>query len=147
LIRRHGTPETAGWPILHEGLIGVSAMAGCGTTYKAIERTKNVSFKATNAWLGITDKSGPRANPRYQGADQAQFSFNQAGTQKTYQTDYLGRRRPSRRALRTTNARLFASAKSRGRRLREAGRRQRFGSLIDWGWFYFITKPMFYSID
>ena len=23
----------------------------------------------------------------------------------------------------------------------------RFELLIDWGWFYFITKPMFYSID
>ncbi|MEA3026868.1 MAG: YidC/Oxa1 family rane protein insertase, partial [Alphaproteobacteria bacterium] len=57
LIRRHGTPETAGYYILHEGLIGVLGDNGLQEfTYKQIEDKKNVSFKATNAWLGITDK-------------------------------------------------------------------------------------------
>src|SRR5215204_1880901 len=57
LIRRHGTPETAGYYILHEGLIGMLGDNGLQEfTYKAIEDKKNVSFKATNAWFGITDK-------------------------------------------------------------------------------------------
>ena len=57
LIRRHGTPETVGYYILHEGLIGVLGDNGLQEfTYKQIEDKKNVSFKATNAWLGITDK-------------------------------------------------------------------------------------------
>src|SRR5262249_57471022 len=47
------------------------------------------------------------------------------------------------------NARLFAGAKEvaiidgydKGLKL------NRFELLIDWGWFYFITKPMFWAID
>src|SRR5262249_48986091 len=48
-----------------------------------------------------------------------------------------------------TNARLFAGAKEVAivdgydKRLKL----NRFELLIDWGWFYFITKPMFWSID
>ncbi len=82
-------------------------------TYKAIEDKKNVSFKATNAWLGITDKYwAATLIPDTKAPIQAQFSFNQAGTQKTYQTDYLGDAQTiAPGATGTTNARLFAGAK------------------------------------
>src|SRR3954468_35373 len=114
LIRRIGTPETLGYYILHEGLIGVLGDNGLQEfTYKAIEDKKNASFKATNAWLGITDKYwATTLIPDTKAPIQAQFSFNQAGTQKTYQTDYLGEAQtiaPGTTA--TTNARLFAGAK------------------------------------
>jgi YidC/Oxa1 family membrane protein insertase len=152
LIRRHGTPETAGYYILHEGLIGVLGDNGLQEfTYKAIEDKKNVSFKATNAWLGITDKYwAATLIPDTKAPIQAQFSFNLAGTQKTYQTDYLGEAQTiAPGASGTTNARLFAGAKEVA--VVDGYETQlgvdRFDKLIDWGWFYFITKPMFYSID
>ena len=152
LIRRHGTPDTAGYYILHEGLIGMLGDNGLQEfTYKAIEDKKNVSFKATNAWLGITDKYwAATLIPDTTAPVQAQFSFNQSGTQKTYQTDYLGEAQTiAPGASGTTNARLFAGAKEVA--VVDGYEKQvgvdRFDKLIDWGWFYFITKPMFYSID
>ena len=82
-------------------------------TYKQIEDKKNVSFKATNAWLGITDKYwAATLIPDTKAPIQAQFSYNQTGTQKTYQTDYLGDAQTiAPGATGTTNARLFAGAK------------------------------------
>ena len=58
LISRHGTPKTQGYYILHEGLIGVLGEQGLQeVTYKDDRGQEGRSrFKATNAWLGITDK-------------------------------------------------------------------------------------------
>jgi YidC/Oxa1 family membrane protein insertase len=152
LIRRHGTPETLGYYILHEGLIGVIGDQGLQEfTYKAIEDKKNVSFKATNAWLGITDKYwAATLLPDPKAALQTKFSYESLGAQKTYQTDYLGDAQtvaPGATASNTT--RLFAGAKETA--VVDGYDKQlglnRFELLIDWGWFHFITKPMFYAID
>lgn len=152
LIRRHGTPETLGYYILHEGLIGVIGDQGLQEfTYKAIEDKKNVSFKATNAWLGITDKYwAATLLPDPKAALQTKFSYELLGAQKTYQTDYLGDAltvAPGATASNTT--RLFAGAKETA--VVDGYDKQlglnRFELLIDWGWFHFITKPMFYAID
>src|SRR5438477_137660 len=57
LISRHGTPQVAGYYILHEGLLGYLGDQGLQEYgYKKIDDAKAVSFKVTNGWLGITDK-------------------------------------------------------------------------------------------
>ena len=57
LISRHGHPRLEGFYILHEGLIGVFGEQGLKEVgYADIEKQKQIPFKATNAWLGITDK-------------------------------------------------------------------------------------------
>ena len=57
LISRHGHPQLEGFYILHEGLIGVFGEQGLKEVgYADIEKQKQIPFKATNAWLGITDK-------------------------------------------------------------------------------------------
>ena len=59
-------------------------------TYTTIEDKKNIQFKVTNAWFGITDKYWAATLLPDPAADlQARFSSSQAGTTKTYQTDYL----------------------------------------------------------
>ncbi len=152
LISRHGTPETLGYYILHEGLIGkFGDERSQEVTYADIEKKKTESFEATNAWLGITDKYWAAALlPDTTAKVKARFSFAPLGNTKTFQTDYL--LDPVTVAPGTTgsaNARLFAGAKEvaivdgydKGLKL------NRFELLIDWGWFYFITKPMFWAID
>jgi YidC/Oxa1 family membrane protein insertase len=152
LIRRHGTPETLGYYILHEGLIGVMGDQGLQEfTYSKIEDKKNVSFKAANAWLGITDKYwAATLLPDPQATIQAKYSFESVGAQKTYQTDYLGDAISVAPGATIANtARLFAGAKEVA--VVDSYEKQlnlnRFELLIDWGYFHFITKPMFYSID
>ena len=152
LVSRHGTPETLGYYILHEGLIGVLGDQGLQEiTYKAIEDKKNINFKVTNAWFGITDKYwAATLLPDPAASLQARFSAGTLGQIKTYQTDYLlDQVNVQPGASAAADARLFAGAKEvaivdgydKGLNL------NRFELLIDWGWFYFITKPMFWAID
>jgi YidC/Oxa1 family membrane protein insertase len=162
LISRHGTPKVAGYYILHEGLIGYLGDKGLQEyTYKKIDDAKLVEFKVTDGWLGITDKYWASALLPDTGAPlQARYSSNLVGTVHTYQTDYLGEAQTiSIGGTGTTNARLFAGAKEAkvvgmnfplavglGGYNEQLGLNH-FDLLIDWGWFYFITKPMFLALD
>jgi YidC/Oxa1 family membrane protein insertase len=161
LISRHGTPQVSGYYILHEGLIGYLGEDGLQQyTYKKIDEAKSVSFKVTDGWLGITDKYWASALlPDTNAQLQARYSSNLVGNVRTYQTDYL--EQPQTIAIGGTgsaNARLFAGAKEAsvvginfpigglGGYNRELSLNH-FDLLIDWGWFYFITKPMFLALD
>jgi YidC/Oxa1 family membrane protein insertase len=161
LISRHGTPKVSGYYILHEGLIGYLGDEKLQEyAYKKIDDAKSVDFKVTDGWLGITDKYWAAALlPDTTAPLHARFSSNLVGTVRTYQTDYL--QDPQTIAIGGTgsvNARLFAGAKEAsvvglnfpvggfGGYNKELGLNH-FDLLIDWGMFYFITKPMFLGLD
>jgi YidC/Oxa1 family membrane protein insertase len=152
LISRHGTPKVAGYYILHEGLIGKFGDKGSEEiTYKTIEEKKINTFNATNTWLGITDKYWAAVLvPQTDAHVIANFKADKLGTVETYQTDYLlDARTVAPGATGSADARLFAGAKE----VRVIGDYEKqlglnhFDLLIDWGWFYFITKPLFFVID
>jgi YidC/Oxa1 family membrane protein insertase len=161
LISRHGTPKVAGYYILHEGLIGYLGDQGLQQyTYKKIDDDKTVNFKVTDGWLGITDKYWAAALlPDTDAPLQARFSSNLVGAKRTYQTDYLEDAQTiAIGGTGSANARLFAGAKEAtvvginfpiggfGGYTKQLGLNH-FDLLIDWGWFYFITKPMFLALD
>jgi len=152
LISRHGLPETSGYYILHEGPIGVLGDKGLQEfTYKKMDEAKSAEFKVTNAWLGITDKYwAATLLPDPATSLTARFSSNLNGATRVYQTDYLLDPVTVQAGGATaTTTRLFAGAKEVA--TVDAYDKQlklnRFELLIDWGWFYFITKPMFWTID
>jgi len=161
LVSRHGTPKTSGYYILHEGLIGVMGDQGEQQfTYKAMEDKKLQQFSVTNAWMGITDKYWAAALlPDTDAHVQAEFRSDTAGATKTYQTGYLlDRQVIAPGATGSAGARLFAGAKEVAVvginfPLAEVGgynkqlNLNKFDLLIDWGWFYFITKPLFLLMD
>ncbi len=152
LISRHGTPKTLGYYILHEGLIGkFGDESSKEVTYKTIDEKKNISYNATNAWLGITDKYWAAVLlPKTDAHVIANFRADKLGTLETYQTDYLlDARTIAPGATGTADARLFAGAKE-VRVVNDYENQlhlNHFDLLIDWGWFYFITKPLFFLID
>jgi YidC/Oxa1 family membrane protein insertase len=161
LISRHGTPQVSGYYILHEGLIGYLGDQGLQEyPYKKIDDAKTVSFKVTNGWLGITDKYWASALlPDTKAHLEARFSSNLIGAVRSYQTDYLEDAQTiAIGGTASANARLFAGAKEAsvvGINFPLAGlggynkelSLNHFDLLIDWGWFYFITKPMFLALD
>ena len=152
LISRHGTPQTLGYYILHEGLIGVMGDEGLKeVTYSDIEKAKEQTFKVTNAWFGITDKYwAATLLPETKASLQARFSSGMLGSTRTFQTDYLlDAVTIAPGATGATKARLFAGAKETNvvDGYDRALGLNRFELLIDWGWFYFITKPLFWVID
>jgi len=160
LISRHGTPPVLGYYILHEGPIGVMGDQGeQEETYKKIADKKSESWDATDAWLGFTDKYWAAVLIPDAGAKvKARFSASETNGQEIYQTDYL--REPQTIAPGATgsaDARLFAGAKEVSvvgidfpfgpGGYNQSLHLNHFDLLIDWGWFYFITKPMFLAID
>jgi YidC/Oxa1 family membrane protein insertase len=161
LISRHGTPKTLGYYILHEGLVGVMGDQGLQEeTYKKIEDKKTESWDVTNAWLGFTDKYWAAALlPDTQARVRARFSAGESGGQRTYQTDYLlDAQTIAPGSTGTADARLFAGAKevsvvgvnfpfASAGGYNQALHLNHFDLLIDWGWFYFLTKPMFLALD
>jgi YidC/Oxa1 family membrane protein insertase len=161
LISRHGTPKVQGYYILHEGFIGVMGDQGeQSETYKKMEEKKEAHWDVVNAWLGFTDKYWAAALlPDIDAKVHARFSSGEADGQKTYQTDYLLEPQTvAPGATTSVNARLFAGAKevsvvginfplAAAGGYNQALNLNHFDLLIDWGWFYFLTKPMFLAID
>ena len=150
LISRHGEPHVSGYYILHEGLIGVIGQDGLQElTYKKVTEGAR-SFKGTGGWLGITDKYWAAALvPPQDKPFQARFASTTEGG-KTYQSDYLlDPLSIAPGATVETSSRLFAGAKQVSviDKYETEGGVRKFELLIDWGWFHFITKPMFYALD
>ncbi len=153
LVSRHGVPHVAGFYILHEGLIGVVGDNGLQEIgYSSLEAGKPESFSGvTGGWLGITDKYWaatviPDQNVKFD----ARFSTAMRGNVPSYQADFLSA--PITVGAGETahsNAQLFAGAKvvQVVDGYQNTYNIDRFELLIDWGWFYFITKPLFLVID
>ncbi|WP_341990970.1 membrane protein insertase YidC [Azorhizobium sp. AG788] len=152
LVSRHGMPHTQGFYILHEGMIGVLGDSGLQeVTYAKMDDAKPLTFKATGGWLGITDKYwAATVIPDQKTAVDAKFSSGLQGNTRTFQSDFLAA--PQTIAPGATGAsqsRLFAGAKEVAvvDGYEKTYGIDRFDLLIDWGWFYFITKPLFLVID
>ncbi len=149
---RLGTPMVQGFYILHEGPIGYVGEAGLQElAYSDMVKDgggKTID-KATSGWLGFTDKYWAAALIPTPG-DQYSASFRgikKAGTGKeSFQTDYtLTAQTVESGQKRSVEGRLFAGAKEVQliQRYAEDLKIQQFDLMIDWGWFYFITKPLY----
>jgi YidC/Oxa1 family membrane protein insertase len=152
-IERHGAPKIEGYYILHEGLIGLLGEQGLKEeTYAKMDEKKTVNFdNVTNGWLGITDKYWAAALlPDTAAKLQARFAERPLGTLKTYQTGYfLDAQTIAPGATASASARLFAGAKEVAvvDGYDKELNLNRFELLIDWGYFYFITKNLFVAMD
>jgi len=151
-ITRYNKPTTPSIYVLHEGFLGVIGADGSFVEekYKDIEETPFVNPKATGGWVGITDKYWASALvPPQKTAYDSRFSHFSDG-QSRYQADYRGDEvsvAPGQPV--ELQSRVFAGAKEVP--IVDSYRSQyeipRFDLMIDWGWFYFITKPMFKMMD
>ena len=151
LASRQGTPQTAGYYILHEGPLGVFNGTLSEYNYKDLVKKPDIETKSTGGWIGITDKYWLVALiPDQKAAVTARFKYVPVNNIDRYQVDYLGAEQtvaPGSSAEVTT--RLFAGAKEV--RLidhyAEEFKIERFDLAIDWGWFRFLTRPIFVALD
>ena len=154
LIRRTGEPETTRFFVLHEGPLGVFDGTLSEKSYEDLEDAgkKGINIKPLEAggWIGLTDKYWLSALL----PDQKEiFNFtyrhlNSSGGQ--YQTDFLGKAiKIHSKSQGEFLSRAFAGAK----RLtlfddyEERFNIKHFDLAIDFGWFYFLTKPFFYALS
>ncbi|MBN8873370.1 MAG: membrane protein insertase YidC [Rhodospirillales bacterium] len=156
-IRRDYKPEVAGYYILFEGLLGVVDGTLQETTYDHAksegEKKGGLAYSAnsTGGWAGITDKYWLTALvPDQSVASKVAFHhFSEDGDR--YQVDYITvdpqTVAPGGQASMATH--LFAGAKLV--HLLDHYQSElhipNFDKAVDFGWFYFLTKPIFFALD
>ena len=155
LVRRHGTPPTTGIYILHEGALGVFDETlreeDYGDMRDADDGVSEIRPETSGGWIGFTDKYWLAALVPDQKA-KMNFAFKSlAGPADRYQVDYIASE-PTVLAAGgavSSQTRLFAGAKKVSLLdgyAEELGIAN-FDLAIDFGWFYFLTKPFFYAIN
>ncbi|RWO92958.1 membrane protein insertase YidC [Mesorhizobium sp.] len=151
-VTRFDKPAVASIYVLHEGLIGVTGTEGLQEhTYSSIEEDKQFTpSKSTDGWLGITDKYwAVTLVPTEKQQFQPRYAYFEDGRPR-YQADFLTDPiTVDAGQSATVESEIFAGAKEVAKVNAYAEDRniRLFDRLIDWGWFIWITKPMFYLID
>ncbi|WP_020590887.1 membrane protein insertase YidC [Kiloniella laminariae] len=150
LISRTGTPETLGYYILHEGPIGVLEGKLQEVDYSDLQEDKRVDGATTGGWLGITDKYWLTALiPDQQQAVTTRFLYNGKNGVDRYQTDFFYAVQSVTPGQNIEfNSNFFAGAKEVpliDKYDTELGI-QDLDLAVDFGWFYYITKPFFYAL-
>ncbi|MBT5264956.1 MAG: membrane protein insertase YidC [Rhodospirillaceae bacterium] len=151
LLARGGTPETLGFYILHEGLLGVFGGTLTEVDYSDIQDEGEQKIVSDGGWIGITDKYWQTALlPNQTEKYEFRFKHTIRDQDDRYQVDYLGGGRDLApgNSIEVTNH-LFAGAKEvRAIDAYEASlAAANFDLSIDFGWFYFLTKPFFYIVS
>ena len=145
-ITRKEKPAVQNFYILHEGLIGVIDENLKEEKYDDI-KDKNQKYQGSSGWVGITDKYWLTAIvPQKKQAFNAEFTFD-----NTYKANYIltspNSANPGQNS--SSSAQLFIGAKEVQviDNYAEKAQINKFDLAIDWGWFYFFTKPLFFIID
>ena len=145
-ITKNTKPNTENFYILHEGLIGVVDKNLKEETYSSIEEEKK-TYTGKSGWFGITDKYWmsaiiPESGKSFKG----EYSFA-----NSYKANFIISEPTIANPQKSTSAtlKIFIGAKEVYPidNYTEIEKIDRFDLSIDWGWFYFITKPLFFVID
>jgi len=151
LVVREGEHKNEGTYVLHEGPYGVFNGTSKEFGYKDFADNKQQKFSTTGGWVGFTDKYWMATIvPDQKSKVDVTIKGTGAGANIKYQADYVA---PSVTiapgATGSYDSHLFAGAKIV--RVIDAYRDNlgidRFDLTIDWGWFWFFTKPMFYLLE
>jgi YidC/Oxa1 family membrane protein insertase len=147
LISRTGTPQVAGYYILFEGLIGYLDGSLQEVKYSSLSAGQPIDYTSTGGWLGFTDKYWLTALiPSQKDAIKAQFRHaTDANKVDRYQADYTGAPvTVPAGGTASTSTQFFAGAKELTTlQAYTAAGVPLFDYSIDFGWFWFLTKPIF----
>jgi YidC/Oxa1 family membrane protein insertase len=148
LISRSGTPPVSGYYILYEGPTGYLSGAVQDVKYSSLTPEKPpVEFASDGGWLGFTDKYWLTALvPPQKGEIKATFRKTvDANKTDRYQVDYTGAPvSVPAGGTASTSTRFFAGAKELNTlQAYTASGIPLFDYSIDFGWFWFLTKPIF----
>ncbi len=152
LVRRTGLPKVDGLFILHEGPIAVINEELKEVDYNDLidDGDEIISSEIDGGWIGITDKYWLAALiPDQKDRSEFAFRYSKKSTGQ-WQSDWRGSAKilSSGSEIETTSH-LYAGAKKLALldKVEEDIGAYRFDLAIDFGWFYFLTKPFFYTLN
>jgi YidC/Oxa1 family membrane protein insertase len=146
-ITRNKIPEDIqNFYISHEGFIGVFDDELKEDDYDDIEDNKIIR-EANEGWLGITDKYWMTVLVPEKGKNfKSTFQYNDS-----FKANYIINNpiKINASSNGSNNFRLFVAAKEVNTidTYAETQNINKLDLVIDWGWFYFFTKPLFFVID
>ena len=145
-IIRNLAPEIIDFFILHEGLIGVFDDQLVEEDYDDIEE-KKFSINADKGWLGITDKYWitsliPQENRKFRTDFDYKNKFR-ANFIETSATEIRANETKSNEIKIIIAAKEVDIIDGYAENLNIS----KYDLAIDWGWFYFLVKPLFFLID
>ena len=156
-IRRDYTPTVAGYYVLHEGFTGV--LGGTLKEQKYADNKKagdqhdgiGLQETSTGGWAGFTDKYWLTALIADSQSEQVATYRHISDNGDRYQVDFLSKNpvTAAAGAEGVQRLHLFAGAKQVHLldRYEAEDNIPHFDKAVDFGWFYFITKPFFFAID
>ena len=145
-IIRNEAPEVTNFYILHEGLLGVFDDQLIEEDYDDIEE-KKYSVNAEAGWLGITDKYWITSLiPEEEKKFRAEFDYKNKFKANFIETNAT---EVGANETKSNNIKIIIAAKEVSiiDGYAEKLGIDKFDLAIDWGWFYFIVKPLFFAID
>ena len=146
-ITRKGKPEGRQIYILHEGFLGVFGDELKEEDYDDIEKEK-FSINSTKGWLGITDKYWLTAIVPEKGKEfKAEFISKKGKYRANYIIKEASILNPGSSITNKINTFVAAKEVAVIDNYAEQLGIEKFDLTIDWGWFYFFTKPLFFIID
>lgn len=134
--------------VVHEGMIGVVDGKLKEIKYKDIKEKEHKSFKTINGWAGFSDRYWFSAFILNNNQNN-KIKYSRTG-ENSYQVDYVGDAvKIQPQAVANNDIKFFAGAKEI--RLldeyKKAFNIEKFDLAVDFGWYYFLTKPFFYILD
>ena len=146
-ITKKGKPDGMQIYILHEGFLGVFGEELKEEDYEDIDKEK-FTISSSKGWLGITDKYWLTAIvPEKEKEFKAEF----VSKNKKYRANYILKEASilNPNGSVTNKIEAFVAAKEVHviDNYAEKLNIEKFDLAIDWGWFYFFTKPLFFIID
>jgi len=146
-ITRGGKPEGMQIYILHEGFLGVFGDELIEKDYDDIEKEK-FTINTSKGWLGITDKYWLAAIVPEKGKE---FKAEFVAKKEKYRANYIIKEaeilNPGNTITNKINTFVAAKEVAVIDSYAEQLSIEKFDLAIDWGWFYFFTKPLFFIID
>ncbi len=146
-ITRNYKPDVIPIYILHEGFIGMFDDELKEEDYKDIEEEK-FTIDSSKGWLGITDKYWLTAIVPEKGK---KFKSEFLSSGGKYKANFIIKEptvlKPNSTITNKINAFVAAKEVAVIDGYAKNLHIEKFDLAIDWGWFYFITKPLFFVIE
>lgn len=148
LINRESPEADGNARVVHEGVAGVLDSTLKEIKFSSLKKDKKEEFTSTGGWAGFSDHYWLSALI-LDNNSQSRVKFSETG-KDAYQTDFVGQGiNIANGTVGTSGSKFFAGAKEIS--LLDAYTKQhhieKFDLAVDFGWYYFLTKPFFYILD
>ena len=151
LSKRQGLPEMQNFFILHEGPLSVTEGVLEEYDYDDLKEKQKIKLNSVGGWIGMTDKYWQTTIiPNQNEPIQQTYSYSFVENIDNFQTDLVGAKIVVGSGDNIShNLKLFAGPKivSVIEQYMDEYGVQEFDRSVDFGWFYFLTKPIFHVLE